>query len=68
MAIFGSQATKRALDAENVRTGEILHVLTEQGHQQHHHDDVLHLPPRVQIQQEAEDHDLYKLQRRSRDT
>lgn len=76
MAIFGSQATKRALDPENgstcnlrppPRTGELLSVHTEQGHQQHHHDDVLHIPPGVQIEQDAEDHDLYELQR-GRDT
>lgn len=38
-------------------------VRTEQGHQQHHHHDVLHVPPLVQIQQDAEDHQLYELHR-----
>lgn len=36
-------------------------VRTEQGHQQHHHDDVLHVPLLVQVEQDAEDDDLYEL-------
>lgn len=50
------------------KQAEILFFRTEQRHQQHHHDDVVHVPPLVQIQQDAEDHDLYELQRRPRDT
>lgn len=38
-------------------------VRTEQGHQRHHDDDVLHIPPLVHVEQDAEDDDLYKLSR-----
>lgn len=36
-------------------------VRTEQGHQQHHHDDVLHVLLLVQVEQDAKDDDLYEL-------
>lgn len=42
--------------------GACVRVRTEQGHQQHHHHDVLHVPPLVQVQQDAEDHHLDELQ------
>ena len=34
---------------------------TEQGHQQHHNDNVLHIPPLVHVEQDAKDDDLYEL-------
>lgn len=36
---------------------------TEQGHQQHHDDDVLHLLPLVQVEQDAEGDNLDELVR-----
>lgn len=42
-------------------TRQIPFVHTEQGHQQHHHHDVLHIPLLVQIEQDAEEDDLYEL-------
>lgn len=70
---FGSLATRQPLKKGSglnpnfcTHSGSSRLVHTEQGNQQHHNDDVLHISPLVQIEEDAKEDDLNKLLRESR--